>query len=269
MPQMIQSDEITFNLLSQMTDIHQSLATFGLNHQEIAIYLTLTRHPAGTVLQLSRLLGVKRTNLYRLLENLKNKSLITEQVDDKTSYYSAADIRAFNNQVSTLKSSLTHIDSWLKSVAKDHPESTQIKFYRGIAGLQYMEWQKCEVPHAEILILDSSQWHHRLTKEFAETIRAEMVKQDIHVREICNPANQETSWTDNTVFETKHYQYRHLDPKLLHIKQDIYIFNHHIHLQSYAEDDLVGIDLHSPVYAAMFTQIFNLLWNQAALKQTS
>jgi sugar-specific transcriptional regulator TrmB len=243
--------------------IEKSLAAFGLSDLETRIYATLVKHPSITVLQLSRLMDVKRTNLYRLLDNLKAHGFITEQVDDKTTYFSAADVHAFKNQVKTLETSLSNIESWIKDLTESHPDSTEVKFYRGIAGLQYMEWQKCEVPHSEVLILDSSQWHHRLTSEFAEEIRSEMVTKDIHVREICNPSSVEESWTTNKTFEKNHYQYRTIDPKILTVKQDIYIFKNHIQLQSYAEDDLVGIDLHSPLYAAMFTQIFEILWNMS------
>lgn len=73
-----------------MSDIHritELLGICGLDIKESAIYLSLTKTPAQTALQLSESTGIPRSSVYRILQSAIQKGVIntTQQIDGKES----------------------------------------------------------------------------------------------------------------------------------------------------------------------------------------
>jgi sugar-specific transcriptional regulator TrmB len=62
----------------------------GLSAAEARIYLELLRQPA-THLALSRTTGVNRTKVYRIIQDLERRSLVTYQTDDRGTLVVACD----------------------------------------------------------------------------------------------------------------------------------------------------------------------------------
>lgn len=261
-------------------DLKKALKIFGLNEKEQEIYLLLAKHGWITALELSRRSPIKRTTLYRILESLTKKGLVEVQIGDKTTHYNAADPQQFESLIieqekktKKLKQSLDDIQSQLKAISAIKPQETSIRFYKGKRGLKQMEWKMCQKENTQILLYESTQWWEALDKEFAEEIRVEQMKKNITIREIFNienikiigkiPADGTTPWTDNKEFVLNHYRHRAIPKKSLDLTQDLLIFNDVIHLHSYRENDLFGIEIISSDYAAMLKQQFEMAWNQA------
>ena len=74
-------------------DILEKIRSFGLSTEEAKIYLELLQKP-NTHLQLSRITGINRTKIYRLINDLEKKSLITRRTDDRGSFLVASDPKA-------------------------------------------------------------------------------------------------------------------------------------------------------------------------------
>ena len=56
--------------------IEQTLKEFGLDEKEIAVYLSLLQLGGGSILDIASQSKVKRTTVYEIIKNLKNKNLI-------------------------------------------------------------------------------------------------------------------------------------------------------------------------------------------------
>lgn len=251
-------------------DLLNYLSKFGLNSNEIELYLVLVKLEWPTALQISKRCPIKRTTLYRILESLKEKGLIEEKVGDKTTQYSAASIEHFENlvlekerQASELRTILPEIKAHFNILNIAKPLEISTRFYRGIRGLQHLEIKTTAIENKEILIFDSNQWDKVLSREFAENIRSRVVKNNLQIREISNSTSPDDSWTDNAIYLKKHYKHRLIPKEFMDITQDIHIFGNTIQFSGYNHNDLVGIEIVSQEYAQMLRQMFEVLWRMA------
>jgi HTH-type transcriptional regulator, sugar sensing transcriptional regulator len=70
-----------------MSIVADVLAQAGLDKKETAVYTTLLNNGGMTVLQIANKSGQKRTNLYNILEDLKQQNLVKEIKDETTTKY--------------------------------------------------------------------------------------------------------------------------------------------------------------------------------------
>ena len=66
------------------------LRTLGLSHDEAKVYLELLKAPASH-LELARTTGVNRTKVYRIIDDLEKRSLVTARTDDRGTLLTASD----------------------------------------------------------------------------------------------------------------------------------------------------------------------------------
>ncbi|MFZ2189385.1 MAG: helix-turn-helix domain-containing protein [Candidatus Magasanikiibacteriota bacterium] len=65
-----------------MTNINNVLQNLGLDDKEAKIYLALLELGSGTVQEVAKKSGVKRTNIYNFIGPLKTKNIISEVIED-------------------------------------------------------------------------------------------------------------------------------------------------------------------------------------------
>jgi predicted transcriptional regulator len=263
---------------AKKSTIKQNLQLFGLESREQDIYLILLRRNWLTALQVARLIAIPRPTVYRLLEALADKGLVETKIDDKTTFYNASSPSQLKNlisdqeaKVSSMREAYTQLESQLIVISSAKENETNVKFYRGLNGLQYMEFKKLYIKRGlEILIYDTNQWYVRLGNDFAEDIRQKYIEYDCHIRELQNRKDTEAvgadatcSWTTNSQYLRNHYRHRVLPEKVMRIKHDVYIFDDYIHFHGYREDEFFGIEIFNRDYAEMFRQLFEFLWSQS------
>src|SRR5688572_14492584 len=80
--------------MSTMSDnkdmLLSGLRNLGLEAAEAEIYLILLREPS-TALRLSRVSGVARTKVYRVIDSLEKRSLVARHTDDRGTFFAATD----------------------------------------------------------------------------------------------------------------------------------------------------------------------------------
>lgn len=258
-------------------DIHLALQTFELDTNEKEIYIILEKHPWITALDLSYKTSINRSTLYRILERLTKKSLVEAKVDDKTTYYATTGKDGFKEllqeeklQLQKKQEALLVINSLLeKTVSKQL--QTAVKFHRGIRGIRHLEWKRC-IESRENLYIGTGVWYQYIGEAFAEEIRDEIVKRNIIVKEIINtqhfrPIGEsgESQDFNNKTYALSHFFHRFVDPSKTFLGQEIAITENAVHLQSYEENDIVGIEIISPTYARTMKDMFKLMWNQATV----
>lgn len=108
----------------------------GLENEELEAYKYLLSLRRGTVLELAKISGQKRTNLYRYLESLISKGMVSEVYEGKKHLYIAEPpdnlIRFINNQ----KDKLEEVLPELREMEKTALERPKIKFFEGLEGIR-------------------------------------------------------------------------------------------------------------------------------------
>lgn len=107
----------------------------GLDQKEFGIYKTLLSLKRATVLELSKASAERRTNLYRMLESLISKRLISEIYEGKKHYFIAESPKVLMELVNRDKRQVQEIMPELESIEKEALERPKIKFYEGKQGV--------------------------------------------------------------------------------------------------------------------------------------
>lgn len=258
-------------------NVKQALSVFNLEEKEQEVFLVLSRFQWVTALELSKHTEISRTTLYRILEKLIKKGLIQVQIGDETTRYNTSAADSFTSLILEEKKKIELQEQAFKFLnifmnnQQQSSNKTIVRFYEGVRGIKQLEWKKTQIPNSEILDFGSNSWWDIVGNDFAEEMRSRIVEQNITVKEIVNTehfepiTSNETSWTKNTTFLHSHFYQRAIDKAKLHISSDILIINDAIHLQSYSENDVMGIEIINTNYVQMLTQWFMLLWNDAKI----
>lgn len=263
-----------------MDSLDKKLISFGFTTSEVVVYLTLIQNGWLTVLELSRKISIKRPTLYRIIETMVRKGMLEVKLGDKTTYYSASNPDQLSSVVSEKEQELKDIKSVygdivdsLKLLAQKKAKETDVMFYRDKRGIEYAVIQECRKQGDEVYILDVSKWYKVTKDTFAEEIRERMVKNNIRVFELQNedlftpiPTSGEVDWTKNKNYMQKNYLHRLLPRKLMHITQDLVLFDDSIQFFGYKKGELFVIEIKDEDLSSMLRQNFRLLWNMAQKK---
>lgn len=108
----------------------------GLREEEMAAYTALLRLKRATALQLAKISGMKRATLYRLIEDLIDKGLISELYEKKKRYFIAEKpeqlLKFVKDQERRVKELLPTLES-LESLGAERPK---VKLFEGREGIK-------------------------------------------------------------------------------------------------------------------------------------
>jgi hypothetical protein len=64
-------------------------------------------------------------------------------------------------------------------------------------------------------------------------------------------------------FEPSNTYFRHIDPQVLAINFEMFIYNDIVTLLDYKDEGFAAIEIHHPALNKMMKQLFDSMWNQA------
>ncbi|MFA6963883.1 MAG: helix-turn-helix domain-containing protein [Patescibacteria group bacterium] len=111
----------------------------GLSQKEFEAYKNLLSLKRSTVLQLAKISNDKRTNLYRLLETLIGKGLVSEIYEGSKHYYIAESPSRLVNFVAQEKKKIEELLPELEQIEKEAMERPKIKYFEGKEGIKNLE----------------------------------------------------------------------------------------------------------------------------------
>jgi len=266
--------------LCRHMNLEETLTLFNLNDKEKKVYLLLAKSGWDTVLSLSRKSNIKRTTLYNILDSLIDKGFVDIKIEEKTTYYNVASIEKIQLQIEKQKSTLSKMQDGLQILSSNLAMLTNsnnpkiaVHFYRGISGVESVEWKTANEKNTETLILSNIQWRKKTGLEFTEKIRQIRLENNATIKEILNPSTfekipkiLEVSWTKNKDYLNKIYRHRQIDTNILNISNETLICKDSIYFYSFDNDETIVVEITNRGYANMFRNLFMLAWNQAKIK---
>ncbi|MBI2465461.1 hypothetical protein HYV64_04950 [Candidatus Shapirobacteria bacterium] len=258
--------------MSEQTDNMVSrLMTYGLDQDEARVYLELLEKRVSTALSLSRLLGIGRTKVYRILDRLIDKRLVTQKLDSGGFKFVAGD-------PSQLKTLLMVRESELMSLSQQLPETidllsqklgidmpgSRILYYRGVEGLSRVNWNVLRA-RGELLSYEVATADAYMPQKEAEKLREGIVENRILVRTLTNKQRIEP-FTKVKAMVKNWWNIRWVGEKKLSIKTDVFIYNDIYAVCHYLEKgDVFCFEMQNQPLADMNRQIFENLWLQAGV----
>lgn len=247
------------------------LERFGLSSEMSELYVYLLQKGAQTALELSRGLGLPRTRVYRILDELADKSMVVVEQDSRGKRFAPAEpsllLDILDRQVSELDQLKTlgaELVQNLEGLKVDPPVGTRVNYYEGEDGLKQVTWNSLRAEN-ELLTYEVDDMSGFIeNKKYAEKMRQRFVDRGIHIRQLTNLEKIE-DYTDVTEMVTKYSTLKYIDPKVLKIDSEILLYNdvYAMYRFDHEKEDVFCVEVHNASLAAMQKQMFEVLWKQA------
>jgi sugar-specific transcriptional regulator TrmB len=250
----------------RMDEITRLLEHFGLDTNEVTIYLTLLQNGSLGATEIGRLARVPKTSVYRCLEQLKVKKLVTEVVEEYRRLFEAAPVENLKYQiieqqqkVKVLSESLPQIIASLsKAVQQDVDKTSKIKYYSGIEGLKQVTWNSSKAKEM-LRIFEIKDMSAFLNFDFCEITRREFVRNQVFTRELTNEA-EVSGWTDVSQMVREFWELRYVDPTELKMEFEMLVYNNVYVMYNYQDGEVFCAEIYNERLARMQKQIFDFIW---------
>ncbi|OGG02572.1 hypothetical protein A2Z33_02165 [Candidatus Gottesmanbacteria bacterium RBG_16_52_11] len=244
------------------------LAAFGLSPRQESVYVSLLAGGPMTPLQLSRQSGLNRTTLYRILDSLLEMGLAEKMLDRKSARYTASPpdrldfrITRMEADVARAREALPGLITRLSALTPPTASPTRVLHYRGREGLKQILYHTLE-SKTEVIGFGYGNWNDGVGRIFAEKLRSRVVERRIRAREILNSTESVKSFTRVPDY-FKYYQNRFIDPKILTITHDTYIYDDVFAFYHFFRGDIFGVEMVNSEITRTQKQIFDIIWEIA------
>jgi sugar-specific transcriptional regulator TrmB len=124
-------------------NLYKTLHDIGLSESEAKTYLTMLSIGSNPVSTIAKVSNLNRCTCYAILERLKKKSFVHEDIKNNLSYYEAVNPKYIVAQLKNKRHELdAHIDNLTNSIAqielikKEQQCKPRVVFYEGAGGVQ-------------------------------------------------------------------------------------------------------------------------------------
>lgn len=257
-------------MLSKKEDIIlQTLQNLGLSEEECNIYLYLCQHGFVSALELSKRLPYKRTKIYRILDTLAEKHVISHELTDRGLKFGISSLESLMRIVETKKRELDELQhtvpkviSELQNVGIDTSPTAKIRMYRGKKGLEQVTYNSTKSKGPLRIYEARPTMETFLDHEIAEEMRRRMKEAGIMTLQLTNETEIQ-EYTD--VFEEIElfWGVRYIDPEKLRFEFEVLIYDDIYCLYNVEGDDIFCVEIQDIRLAQMQKQLFDYLWSGA------
>lgn len=235
---------------------------------EALVYYELTRRGPLTHLQLSRITGISRTKIYRIVEKLHAKGVVVKKTDDDGTAIAAngyealelalvSDAEKLRNRQQAYEQVQPLLD---ELITEGRPPLTfSLRTYDGVTGFKQMLWNELKT-RGELLAFGDGTIEDLIgSRSWAEKQRAMTVQKGYRIREI---ANNPIVPTDNRTFTDK-ITARRIDDSILPLRHQVIIYNDTVSIYCWRDGQKTGIEIINKPYAQTMRAMFERYWDLA------
>jgi len=255
--------------MSDQTDIlTRTLSSFGLASEEAQIYLHLLEKDTLSALQISRNIHMARTRVYRLLDKLEKRGLVTQKFSSPGLKFTASPYKQLElllaerqSELDGLKGVLPSMFTQLGMLSGHVQAGSKVFYHHGIDGLKHITWNSLRTKGILRIYEVSESMTAFLPQEFSEKVREELARNQIKVHQLTN-LTRIGPYTDVT--ETvRNWTPRHIAPRELAIKSEVLIYNDVTAVYHYLHNDIFCVEIVNDNLARMQAQLFDFIWRHA------
>lgn len=246
----------------------EDLKKINLSHEEAMLYVELLAGP-NTHLQLARATGINRTKVYRLIEQLEKRSLVSRRTDDRGMFLVAHDPEALEISLLAEEEKIRHRREVLKRLTPtlqtfrvEASSPFVIHTYEGPEGLKQMAWHELKTKD-ELLVFGNSTFEEMVgDHRWSEKLREEVARRGYRTREIFNDPLKRPDFTNKENYMNL-YEARRIDQDALPVATPMTIYNDTVEIYQFTEGKHVGVEIINAGFAATMRSIFNMYWQMA------
>jgi len=240
------------------------LEKIGIEPDATRVFIALTTDGPSSALQLAKQTNISRTQVYRHIEALQQHGLVSAEQLTYGTLYRALSLENIEGSIANREAETAAIRRNLSSMVQalqtlaggSGPKATVQHFY-GLAGLKQVNWNLTKAK-GSFSVFEAARLSQHLDQAFARRCREQCISRGIHTRDLTNALTikrKEVEPIDRSLSE-----YRHIDPDLLAITFEMYIYNDVVTLLDYQKGHEMAIEMHHPSFNHMMQQLFNAMW---------
>lgn len=238
----------------------------GLTNKHARVYESLITKTNVTPLALARETKINRTSLYRYLEELREKGLVELVLGDKSNRY-RANADGLNQYLVSEESRVENLKQTIPSLVAELSKQevvggSEVKYYQGVEGLKQMLWNVVS-SGKEYVGLGYQDWNTSVGKAYAERLRSKNMETGATSREITNQVDDSFDYTSLGKGYGRVYEHKWIDPKILEVKHDTYIYGEVFAYYYHYHGEYFGVEIHNKEIARTERQMFEILWRLA------
>lgn len=251
-----------------------NLTKYGLSTEEAQIYLFLLENRSKSALEISRILKLGRTKVYRILDSLIDKKLVIKELKTAGLHFLAESPEQLSlllqnqaQQLEDLEQKHTQLMQELTQLGgKYRSSNSEVRYYTGLNGLKQVTENSLKAKK-QLLIYELNQDMSKFVDyEFAESIRKELVKHKITTFQLTN-LTEILPYTEVSSLIKDFWKVKHINEKDFQIKFEVLIYNHVYALYTYERGEAFCVEIHNPYLAEMQRQLFRFVWKRAQIME--
>ena len=244
-----------------MKELELSLEKLGFHEKKASIYIALLELGEGSVIELSKKTGLKRTTVYNILPEMVQEGLVRAAVKKKHRFFF---IENPSNLKQDYQDKIHLIDKLLPELRAIHnviPFKPRITFYEGVGGMKELYQDTLDIlkPGDTILSYTGFRDYYKfMPREYMDWYVEERVKRKIRIKMIV-PESETTReilpQAQSTLREIK------IVPQATwKFSADTEIYANKVALISHTEN-FMGVILESKEINQMQRMAFEIMWN--------
>jgi sugar-specific transcriptional regulator TrmB len=254
--------------------IKRFLTILGLTAEEITCFLTLSQKGPLTALELSRATGISRTQVYRIIEEMKKMGFVEDIIDEHRHLIKAVRveelaplIRRKENEAHEVKTlfpaAVRLVDARIGAGEAD----TKVLFYRGREGLRQMVWHTLRARKV-IVGYTYRRLEEYLGYEFMEDWNDALIAKKLYMRDIYSDeyVKSRKSTPPRVSYPKTSYSSRYIPEKILNVNLQMDIYNDVVAQYNWHEGDVFGVEIYNAKTAAFHRQMFEIIWKLGKTK---
>lgn len=254
--------------MQSLAIIEKYLSKLGVEPEATRVYAKLTEVGPSSALQLAKKLSISRTQIYRHLEKLQENGLVSAESLSYGTQYRTLPLENIEGRIAdreaenaALRRNLSSMSDLFKQVAAagSGPE-VKVRHYYGLAGLKQVNWNLTKAK-GEYRVFEAAHLSEHLDKAFSRRCREEFVSKGIKTRDLTNKTSIKAKHIEP--YNPKNSEYRYVDPEMLNIDFEIYIYNDVVTFLDYKPEKLNAIEIQHPALSKMMKQLFDAMWATA------
>jgi len=248
-----------------MKEIEEYLTKLGLTREEVTLYCALITKGPLTILEASRASQIERTRLYRLVEQLTERGILEEVLEQKSRRIKAVEpekIKALVTQeVDKTRELEQNFSTFAASVASlTQIPSTQVRYFRGVSGIKQILWNETK-GNGEVIGYTYRNLEEVVGKPYFEKYAQELEKNHVVSRDLRGDSFLESM--DRPDFVRRHIdksEWRYLPDSVMHVTHNLDVYNDVLAIYYWEDNDVFGVEIQNRRIADMQRSIFETLW---------
>lgn len=245
--------------------VQKYLQVLGIAPEATSLYLDLTKRGHSSALQLAKLSGVSRTQVYRHLETLQKAGLVSAEQLSYGTLYRPLPLDNLEGllanreaEVTAVRRNLSAMSEAVKTLAGTKGPTATVRHYYGPSGIKQVNWNLTKADQ-EFRVFEAAHLSAHLDAAFARRHREQTMKQGLTSYDLTNAtrvaAKEIEPFNPDKVF------LRHIDPAILTINFEVYIYNNIVTLLDYTRGHEMALEIEHPTMKAMMQQLFDAMWS--------